>query len=189
MAGFISRSLRFTDPPIAHLDQAVAAACETAVVRRHDERDAFGCDQIQQQLEDLFAGVRVQRTGGLVGKQDLWTVHQGATERSPLAFPAGEFLNPMSEAMGQSGALRELHQACASDGSRRVGGNGRNQAVLFEREVGDEIVQLEDEAYLVPQHVERVGLRAELPTIYGDASACGPIEAAQQMQQCTFATA
>src|ERR1035438_4486143 len=39
------------NPPVVHLQQAVAARGQTAIMSRHDQRYALGGDNLQQQIE------------------------------------------------------------------------------------------------------------------------------------------
>jgi hypothetical protein len=56
---------------IAHLDDAAAAAGETAVVGDEQKRRAFARLQIEEQVDDRFTRVLVEIAGGFVGEDDL----------------------------------------------------------------------------------------------------------------------
>ena len=84
--------------------------------------------------------------------------------------------------------MRCLRRAWA-EAAADAGGDGRDEAVLFEREIGDEVVELEDEADLVAQEMEAVAVAIELDAVDGDAAAVGLVEAAEEMQQRALAAA
>ena len=134
---------------ITHLYQAVALCGDAAIVGSHDKSDAFGAGEFEQQVKDLAAGALVERAGGLVGQQNSRLVHQGAAKGGALAFPSGQLLDALVEAMRQSGALGEFVQARESFFAGSAGGDGGNQAVLFKSQVGDQVVELEDETDLM----------------------------------------
>src|SRR5438132_3065421 len=56
---------------------------DLAVVSRHHDRRAPRVD-LQQQLDDLPGGGRVQVAGGLIGEKDPRVVDQGPRDRHPL---------------------------------------------------------------------------------------------------------
>ncbi|MDE3163641.1 MAG: hypothetical protein KGL64_10320, partial [Acidobacteriota bacterium] len=58
------------DRSIVHFQQAIAARSQCEIVRRHQQGYAFGGGQIEQQIEDSGAGLFIQRSGWLIGKQN-----------------------------------------------------------------------------------------------------------------------
>jgi hypothetical protein len=139
------------DPPVMHLYESIALFRESPVMRRHEQCHTLcGCD-IKQKLEDRGAGLFIEGTSGLVGEQDFRVVHQRAAEGSALAFAARELLNSLTETVSEADPFCKLMEAslcCAAVGS---GSDRRNEAVLFESEIGNEIVKLEDEPDFVSQ--------------------------------------
>ena len=83
-------------------------------------------------------------------------VHQGAAEGGALALAAGELLDAAVEAMADAGAVGEVLRRACAEARLSAGGDGGDEAVLFQREVGDEVVELEDEADFVAQEMEPV---------------------------------
>jgi hypothetical protein len=182
-------AVRLTDSPIEHFDEAIAAAGEGAVVGGHDEGNAFGADDVEEELKDGGAGFLVERAGGFVGEEDAGEVHEGAAEGGALAFAAGELLDSMMEAVREAGAVGELVEAGEGRGARDAGGDGGDEAILFEGEVGDEVVHLEDETDFVAEEVEAVAVAIELDVVDGDAAAVGLVEAAEEMEESALAAA
>ena len=177
------------NPPVVHLQQAVAARGQTAIMRGHHQSHALGGDNLQQQIEDRAARLFIERAGRLVGQQNLWPVHQRAAERGALALAAGELLDAMAEAMREAGALGKLMQARLRGAAIDARGHRGNKAVLFQRQIGNEVVELKDEAHLVAQKAQQIAMAIDLDAIDRDASAVGRIEAAEQMQQRALAAA
>ncbi len=188
MAAALER-LRLMDPPIAHLHEPVASLREGAVVRGHHECDAFFRDDVEEEVKDDGAGLFVERAGGFVGEQNTGLVHEGAAEGGALAFAAGELLDALMEAVAEAGALGEVVQARESGGARNAGGDGRDQAVFLEGEIGDEVVELEDKADFVAQEAEGVGVPVDLDAVDGDEAAIRFVETAEEVKQRAFAAA
>ena len=76
------------NPPIAHLNQAIATLGHTAVMCCHDQGDALGDREIQQQMKDRLTGLFIQRSGGLVGKEYFRPVHQSSAKSRTLPLSA-----------------------------------------------------------------------------------------------------
>src|SRR3954454_24659115 len=106
------RKSLLTDLPIPHFYQPVALRSQAAVVGCHHEGNAVRAGQFEKQIENLAAGVLVERAGGLVGQQNPGPVHQPPTQRRALALAAGELLNTLLQAVRQAGALRKLVEPC-----------------------------------------------------------------------------
>ena len=120
----------------------------------HDEGDAFGGCDVEEQLEDGGAGLLVEGAGGLVGEEDAGVVHEGSAEGGALALAAGELLDAVVEAVAEAGAVGEVFEAGSGGAAADSGGDGGDEAIFFEGEVGDEVVHLEDEADLVAEEME-----------------------------------
>jgi hypothetical protein len=83
------------DPPALQDDQAVGAAEGAEAVGDGDRRPA--ADQVVQRLLDLALGLGVDRRGRLVEDQDAGVDQQGAGDRDPLPFAAGEGLAALAD--------------------------------------------------------------------------------------------
>jgi hypothetical protein len=177
------------DPPVVHFNDTIAAAGEGAVVRGHDEGDAFGGDDFEEEIEDDGAGLFVERAGGLIGEKDRRAVHESSAEGGALALAAREFLDARVKAVSEAGAFGELVQAGASGGAIDASGHGGDEAVLFEREIGDEVVELEDETDFVTQHVKAAAVAIDLDAVEEDAALVGLVESAEEMKKCALAAA
>jgi hypothetical protein len=69
------------------------------------------------------------------------------------------------------------------------GGNSRNEAVLFQREIRNQVVELKDEAYLVPEQAQQIEAAIDLDSIDRHPSAIGRIETAEQVEKRALAAA
>jgi hypothetical protein len=177
------------DPPVVHFNDTIAAAGEGAVVRGHDEGDAFGGDDFEEEIEDDGAGLFVERAGGLIGEEDGRAVHESSAEGGALALAAGELLDARVKAVSEAGAFGELVQAGTSGGAIDASGDGGDEAVLFEREIWDEVVELKDEADFVTQHVKAAAVAIDLDAVEEDASLVGFVEATEEMKERALAAA
>jgi hypothetical protein len=158
----------FKDASIMHLHDSVAAVGEIAIVRGHEQSDAFNCGKLQEKIEDHAARLFVERTGRLIGKQDLWLIYECAAERSSLALPARELLDPVIEAVTDTGALGQVKKALLCNLAINPGRNCREQAILGKRQTRDQIVKLKHETNLIPQQVHKIATPVDLDTVDGN---------------------
>ena len=88
--------------------------------------------------------------------------------------------------MGKAGARGKVVEAREGLFARSAGGHSGNEAVLLEREVGDEVVELKHEAHFVAE-VLRTAETGELNPTEQHATAIGIVEAAEEVQESAFA--
>ncbi|HSJ98100.1 MAG TPA: hypothetical protein VLC53_13550, partial [Myxococcota bacterium] len=79
-----------------------------------DQRGAALAVHLEQQLDHVLAGGRVEVAGGLVGEQQPRLAHEGARHRDALLLAAGELARIVAEALAQADALE--HRAGARRG-------------------------------------------------------------------------
>lgn len=84
------RDMRFVanDTTVEQFDMAVHTFGEAEIVSNGNNGFALFAYQILQHLKHLFAGLRIQRTRGLVGKNDGRLIRQGPRHRHTLPLPA-----------------------------------------------------------------------------------------------------
>jgi len=92
----------------------------------------------------------------------------------------------MAKAMGQAGAPGELPQARLRGVMIDARGDRGNKAVLREREIGNQVVELKDEAHLVAQKTQRSRWRLT-STPLTIRAAVERIQPAKQVQQRALA--
>jgi hypothetical protein len=78
-------------------------------------------------------------------------VHQRSAESGTLALTAGQLLNAAVETMAKASAVGEFLKTSAGGGATDAGSYRGDETVLLEREIGDQIVELEDETDFVAQ--------------------------------------
>ena len=73
-----------------------------------------------------------------------------------LAQAAGKLVDAMIEPVAEPGTLSEFEQARSRCMAVNAGGDRGDEAILREGQVGNQVVELEDEADLVTQQAEQV---------------------------------
>jgi hypothetical protein len=177
------------DSSVPHLNQTVAALSKGSVVRGHHKGHALRRGYIEEQLEYGLAGLFVERSRWFVGEENAWPVHQRAAQGCALPLSAGEFLNAMSQTMGQSRSLREFKQSGVRSFSVGTRSDGGNQTILFQCEVWNQIVELEDKTDFVPQQLQGTVMAIHLGTVHGNRTAIRFIKTAEQVQQSALTAA
>ena len=130
---------------VAHLDDALCAGSDVAIVGDQDHHVAL-LRQLVEQGHDLRAAVAVQRTGGLVGEDDVPAVHQRTGNRHSLLLATGQLPRAVAGAFAQPQAPQQHLGACGARGGGGAGVDGRHFDVFLGRGRGDEVVALEHEA-------------------------------------------
>jgi hypothetical protein len=171
------------NPPVPHFDKAIAPLRERAIVSGHDQRHAFGRGKVKKELEHGSAGIFIERPGRFICKQNAGLVHQCSAKGSPLALASGKFLDAVAKPVSQSGKVGELVKASLGGGTVDARSDCGNQAVLFEGQIRNQVMQLEDEANLVPQQPERISMTFDLIAVHRNCAAVGFVEAPEQMEQ------
>ena len=83
------------------MDGAVCDCCQLFVVRHDDEGLAVFVSQVEEELVQFSLILRVQRTAGLVGQDDLGVVDEGAGYGHALFLAARQFVGLVLGAVGQ----------------------------------------------------------------------------------------
>ena len=131
------------DRPALDADDPVGHGAEGLVVGDDDHGHAAAPGGVLQQLQNGLAGPVVQGAGGLVAQQQARVFGQGPGDGHPLLLPAGELRGEVLQPVGQAHLLQHL------PGVQGVLAElGRDLHVLQRREVGDQVVKLEDKAHL-----------------------------------------
>ena len=82
-----------TDIPgvrVGHAHDATAALRQAGVMRHQDKRCLSPPLQVEQQVDDMTAGLAVEIACRLVGEENLRVGTQGASQRHALLLPSGE---------------------------------------------------------------------------------------------------
>ena len=133
-----------------HFDEAIATLRERTVVRGHNEGDTFLGNQVEKKIKYSAAGLLVKRTRGFVREQDTRLVHQGAHRAVRWRSPPESFDSVPQPIIEPStvGQLSETGKSRLTSNACRHGGD---EAVLFEGQIGYEVMKLEDKADLMPK--------------------------------------
>ena len=114
---------------------------------------------VEQGLEHLLSGPAVEVAGGLVGDQDRRVQEERPGDRDALLLAARELRGPMAEAVGEAearqhsgGAVEELGPVGAERPPAELD-HGRQHGVLQGGELGQQVIELEDEADLLVTQV------------------------------------
>jgi hypothetical protein len=75
------------DFAVTQTNDAMSMSGDIGLVGDQDDRVAFRV-QLGEKSHDFLAGLRVQVSRGLVGKQDGWMIHQRPGDGDPLALPS-----------------------------------------------------------------------------------------------------
>ena len=84
---------------VDQLDAPAEAQRELRAVRDHDERGAVHAVHLEQQLEHLIRGLRIEIAGRLVGEHEARLEHERARHRHALALAAGELADRVVHAV------------------------------------------------------------------------------------------
>ena len=78
----------------------MGACGDVVLVRNDDDRVAFGVETFEE-IHDLHAGVRVERSGRFVSQQNRRMINERAGDRDALALAAGELVGFVRHAVGE----------------------------------------------------------------------------------------
>src|SRR5579871_3891420 len=183
----------------AVLYQLAVTDREYLVGMRHDLRIVGGKDKAgarlglytAHELDDRGAGSTVEIRGRLIGQHDLRPLHERARDRDALLLSAGKLVRPLMRMSGETDSLQQRERAAASLGGRHADQQQRVLHVLVGVQHRHQAEVLENEADVArPEIGESViakcgdGLSA-----HADRAPIRPIDAADEVQQRSFATA
>ena len=86
----------------------MAAFGDRRVVGGDDQGGTVLRVQAEQQVDDLFADVRIEVPGGLVGQQQAWLHDQGAGDRDSLLLAAGQLGGQGASPVTEPDGVQEL---------------------------------------------------------------------------------
>ena len=170
---------------IGEANAAIGLGGKFFVVGHDDEGLVQFAAQTEEEGLQFGAVVRVERTGGLIGEDNVGTVGEGARGGHALLFTAREFGGFVL------GARREPHEV--EQFGRTVGGGalalsrneGRQHHILQGGELGQELVELKDEADVLISEAREGGIaQARYVGIgQGDGTLVGAQQSAHHLEQ------
>ena len=178
------------DPAVAHRHHPLGGAGDAHVVRHEHDRLAVGV-ALAQDRHDLAGGGGVEVAGRLVGEQDARAVDQRAGDRDALLLAAGEVAGDARGGVGEAEALEQLRRAAAGLAGRDAGQQRGQLDVVGDREVRDQVEELEHEADLAAAQARAAGLvgAGQVLALHAHLAAGRAVEAAEQVEQRRLAAA
>ena len=158
-----------------------------------DERGALLAVEVEEKRGERVRGGAVERTGRLVGEEELGLVDERADDGAALALAAGELAGPVVHPLGEADAGEELlgtvHRLRAARGiTRRECGD---EDILQHGALREQMMGLEDEANLPVargregEFVEGV----EALAVEEEFAGVGQVERADEVEQGALAAA
>ena len=170
------------------MEAAFAQGGDAVIVGDDDQAIAALGVELEQQVDNLVAGRRVEIAGRLVGEEERGAIAQGAGDGDALLFAAGEFRGPVMQPRAEADAIEQIGGVGRVALAREPGG----ELDIFQRgEFGEKMVGLEHETdgEIAPRRefsprpiVDRLATPAH------DAGV-GPLEPAEDLQQRALARA
>ena len=177
--------------PSLHGDDAGHRLGEAEVVGDDDDGGAVLLVDLEEEVVHRVAGLGVEVAGGLVGEEELGREDQGAGEGDALLLAAGELAGAVGDAVAQGdlveqGAGGALHLAAAL-----ALDEAGHHHVLEGVELGEQVVELEDEADgpVADRRQPGAGEAGELVVAEADGAARGQVEGADAVEQGALAGA
>src|SRR5215212_6181699 len=147
IAGLLTVQLVVLDQSVAHPDRPVGAGGDGGVVSDEDKRVSLLPVELHQEVHDLLGGLRVQRTGRLVGPHYGGVVHERTGDRHPLLLAAAHLVRALVGLLWYPHRLQGRKRLTASFLRRRSGNQEEQLDVLDRRQDRDQVVGLENEAH------------------------------------------
>jgi hypothetical protein len=98
-------------------------------------------------------------------------------------------LNALAKAVTQAGAIGKVPQALVRVVSIRTRSDRGDEAILFQRQIWNQIVELEHKSHFVAQEAEQIAMTVHLDAIHGDSSPIWLIQTAEEMQERALSAA
>lgn len=109
---------------------------------QHERRAGCGIE-FENKPHDLFRGLRVEVTRGLVGEKNLWPVYESASDRNPLLFSAGKLNRVVMQSVFETDPLQQI---CGTAARMIFTTDLRRHHHVFQRGQGrQQLKALEDE--------------------------------------------
>ena len=135
---------------------------------------------VLQHAQDLPGGFVVQGTGGLIAQEQTGSFDQCPPNGAALLLAAGDLAGELLPVLPQPQGAQKVIDV------EGVGGQvGADLNVLAHSEVGQEVVELEDETELAAPVVHQAGLRkgGDLGGSHSDGARVGRLQASQEIEE------
>ena len=114
--------------------------------------------ELEHQLEHLRRVLAVQISRRLIRQHQLGPRYQRAGNGGPLAFAAGELRGTMIQAFGQSDARQQSLRLVLGRPRIHAAHQQRHRHVLERRELGQQMMELVDEAHRMVAQAPALGV-------------------------------
>jgi hypothetical protein len=144
-----------------------------------------------QKLHDLGSRLGVQVPDRLVREDDIGLVHQCPRDGHPLLLPSGELPGGVVPPVGEPHELQNLVEPFAVVLQLLAVQEEGEHHVLFQVQVGNQIIELKDEPDIAPpeQALFRVFHRGQLPALHAKGPRRRGIQPADQVEEGALAGA
>ena len=170
-------------------DHLVGVRGGDRVVGHHHDGLALAADRLAEQFEDVGGGLGVQRAGRLVGEDHRGPRDQGAGDGDALLLAAGQFARAALVLAAEADAVEDL----ADGGPVRAAPVEllRQRDVLPDRQRGQQVERLEDEADPLPAQLGELPLVQAGQRLVVDDDGAGrrPVESGGAVQEGALAGA
>ena len=169
------------------------AGGEIEIMRDDHEGNAFFLLHFEKEVSDLFTGLAIERSGGLISEDEARLVDEGSGHGDALLFSSRKSGGKMGEAVAEADALKKGFGAGAGLAFLFIPAAGKpwDEDVLKNGELGKEIVLLEDEAELTIAELGGFFFaeRADVFTTYRDLAGSGREHRTDDIEKGRFSTA
>ncbi len=174
---------------VAHLDDATELPRQFAGMGDHEQGDGVDAVQVGEQTADFEGRGAVEGAGRFVGEEQGRASDDGPHHGGALAFATGEPTRQLIDAIAEADALKQVPRALLDGRVRgRSVGQDRNEDVLQDGAMGEEMVGLENEPDPIPAHLGE-GRFVELrysDAVKEDGAVVGLVEATDQVEEGAF---
>src|SRR5262245_12853942 len=179
------------EAPVHEAKGAVHARSKIEIVGGNHRGHARLAHELQELLEHTLGGWRIEIAGRLVGEKHLRTVGHGAGNGDALLLAARELRRTMIPAFFETERAKQILRPRFGLVAAHTENKLRQDHILERRELGQEMMELIDEADLHAPHASLlvVGELAAIDAVDEDLSAVGPFEKPRDMEQRRFAGA
>ena len=126
---------------------AIEVGGDDVVVGDHQQRGSRLARETHHRVEDLLGGDAVEGASWLVGEHDRGLVNESAGNRSPLRLTTGHRAGAVVGDVGDTEPVERLHGGRTGGLPASPEDPQRQQHILDQGELGDEVAELEDHAH------------------------------------------
>ena len=167
------------------MDGAVGHGSKGFVVGDNNEGLTHLVAKVEEEAVQLLLVLRIQRTAGLVGKDNIGLIDKGTGNGHTLLLASGKLVGLMVGTVGKFHELEQLQGTLTGLALTGTGYHGGYHDILECRELGQQLMELEDEADVLVTELAKLGAAEAEDILPPDEnlSAIGLIQRAHNLQQ------